>query len=697
MAKLMIHRNILKEYRKLPSKVQKRIPELIFEFQADPHSDAIGMHPVTETMLDPKVRGITKLPDGYRAIIIAPEQGDTYLLVHIDSHDRAYQWAKNKRFEVHGATGVFQVFDTDELEAAASDASQSGSPATDGALYPLQKLTAEELYAAGVPQPLISAVQNITDDAQLEALIEYLPPDCRDMLYGLASGMSLDEAFEEMLGRTKDEKINVPDSAGDFSKIEMAPNFDLVVADDEESLRQILSASIEEWRIFLHPYQRKIVHRKTNGPMSITGSAGTGKTVALIHRAVHLASQLKDPSHRVLVTTFTTNLSVTLQEHIERLNPKAAKRIDVTNLHALARTICSRAGWKGRIIESSELDSLWEQVLQQFSDLPLSNSEMRLEFDLVIDANGIDSEDDYLTTVRSGRPTSPRLTRADRRAAWAVFREFRRALKKQDLLTFEGAIHQARLAATSGKFNAYEHVLVDEAQDFSLEGLRLIHAISPAADEHPDPLCLAGDAHQRIYRAKIPMSRAGINIRGRSSRFKINYRTTEQIRLFAHTILHGESFDNLDGEVISTDGDHSVISGAAPRVVHCHDEQEQSNAVFEWIEQLLEAGFATHEICVTPPNSLLQTSLATKGIPTRPLVAREVDPGSKEPGIRFGTMARIKGLEYRAIAMLCSNPTDPMNHIEQADIRDRCQRYVAATRAREQLLICIAAQPSFDK
>jgi mRNA-degrading endonuclease RelE of RelBE toxin-antitoxin system len=170
MAKLMIHRNILKEYRKLPSKVQKRIPELIFEFQADPHSDAIGMHPLTETMLDPKVRGITKLPDGYRAIIIAPEQGDTYLLVHVDSHDRAYQWAKNKRFEVHGATGVFQVFNPDEIESAISQTSPGEDSKKDR--YPLQKLSVDDLFAAGVPKPLIPAVQNITDDAQLDALIE---------------------------------------------------------------------------------------------------------------------------------------------------------------------------------------------------------------------------------------------------------------------------------------------------------------------------------------------------------------------------------------------------------------------------------------------------------------------------------------------------------------------------------------------
>lgn len=328
MTKLMVHRNILRKFHKLPSKVQKRVSELIGEFQTDPHSPAIGMHPLPGTMLDPKVRGVRKLPDGYRAIVVAPEHGDTYLLVHIDAHDKAYDWAKNKRFEVHGATGVFQVFDTEEIESAARGTESAEADAA----YPLARLSEDELFAAGVPRPLIPAVRNISDDAALEALIDYLPSDCRDMLYGLAAGMTPEEAFEEMLGATPAAATDAPEGGGDFSKIADAPNFDLVLVEDEQSLRDILSASLEEWRIFLHPYQRKIVRRKTKGPMNITGSAGTGKTVALIHRAVYLASQLSNPAHRVLVTTFTTNLSVTLREQIERLDPAAARRIDVTNL-----------------------------------------------------------------------------------------------------------------------------------------------------------------------------------------------------------------------------------------------------------------------------------------------------------------------------------------------------------------------------
>ncbi|MFN0086786.1 MAG: UvrD-helicase domain-containing protein [Blastocatellia bacterium] len=685
MAKLMMHRNILKRFSKLPPKVQKRVSELIDEFQENPFSEAIGLHPLTETMLDPKVRGVKKLPDGYRAIVIAPEKGDTYLLVHVDTHDEAYAWARNKRFEVHEMTGVFQIFNAEEVQSVAGE---THPPAASGMEYALRRLSDEDLFAAGVPRPLIPAVKSIQSDEGLDALSGYLPPDCRDVLFGLASGMTLDEALNEMLGAGPAPKEIVPAGPGDFSKIQEAPNFDLVLVEGQEELKQILAGSLEEWRIFLHPYQRKLVHWKTNGPISITGAAGTGKTVALMHRAVQLARGLQDASARVLVTTFTTNLSITIKHLIQRLGPDVADRIEVTNLHALARTICSRAGWKGRIAEEDEIDQIWEAVWAAHTqELPMTREELRLEYEQVIEPNGIDEEEAYLTAVRSGRP---RITREQRRAAWPVFRAFLRELKKRNLLTFEAAIHEARLAVEHGNFRRYNHVLADEAQDFSLEALRLLCALCPA--DAPDPLCAAGDGHQRIYRYKVPMSRAGIDIRGRSRRLKINYRTSQQIRQYAERILAGLEIDDLDGGIVRTTGDHSAFRGPSdPAIRKCPNEKAEADAIVAWVKTLQEKhGLQTYEICVTPYKPTVRTALTSAGIATYELKPREEDPGKDEPGVRLGAMPRIKGLEFRALAMACADPNDPMNHLEQAGIRERCERYVAATRAREHLLVTVA-------
>jgi hypothetical protein len=45
------------------------------------------------------------------------------------------------------------------------------------------------------------------------------------------------------------------------------------------------------------------------------------------------------------------------------------------------------------------------------------------------------------------------------------------------------------------------------------------------------------------------------------------------------------------------------------------------------------------------------------------------------------------------IAMACADPSDPMNRLGKSEIRDRCERYVAATRAREHLLVAVANTP----
>ena len=703
MAKLMLHRNLLKNFGKLPAKVQKKISEWIDLFQTDPYDPGIGLHALQETMIDPKVRG-ADLPGGYRAIIVAPEKGDTFLLVHIDTHDRAYDWAKNKRFEVHGATGVFQLFDVLEIESAAfqepehADSPLPTSPRwgeETNSPYPLSRLSDEDLFKAGVPKPLIPAVKAIHSDHALDALSDYLPTDCRDVLYGVASGMSIEKAVEEMLGLTPEQAASdAPDGAGDFSHIDRAPHVDLVLVEGEEHLRDILKASLDAWRIFLHPYQRKLVERQTRGPMHISGSAGTGKTVALMHRAVHLANNLKDARDKVLLTTFTTNLSIMIKNQVQKLDPKAANKIEVTNLHALARTVCLRSGWRGRIAADEEYSDIWEDIWMDpgLGELPLPREELKKEYFLVIDSNGIDEEDAYLTTVRSGRP---RMDRKQRRAAWPIFRAFQRGLKKRNLLTFEGAVHQARLAIEQGHKEKYAHVLVDEIQDFSLEALRLIRALSPVDKDAPDPLCTAGDGHQRIYRTKIPLKRANINIQGRSWRLKINYRTSEQIRRFAMGIVNGMEIDDLDGGVAVTDGDHSAFKGPDPIIQHCDNEKNEAEAIVAWAKTLMaDQGLATHEICVTPYKPEIRSALTTAGIATYQLKPREDDPGSDMPGIRLGTIKRIKGLEFRAVALACADKDDPMNQLTKAEAASRCERYVAATRAREHLLVTLAGAES---
>ena len=671
----MLHRDVLTNFGRLPAKVQKRVSELIRKFEEDSTQSSIHLEKI-EQAIDGKVRS-ARLGDDWRAILIAPQQGETFLLMHVDHHDEAYRWCANKRFEAHGALGMLQVFDVQEVEEAAQRSGDGKTSQTDHSqAYPLDSLTNDELFQAGVPRPLIPAVRAIRTDEAFEEVAPYLPPEAVQVLFWVAAGRSLEEALEETLG-TLDAGDARPEGPGDFSKLDQVTSFNLVLVEGEEHLKEILAEDIEEWRVFLHPYQRKIVESETTGPVKISGAAGTGKTVALMHRAVHLANKLIEPKDKILVTTYTTNLSITIEQLIKKLSPAASKRIEVTNLHQLARTICLRSDWRGRIADDQDQDELWAVVLPGTQIGEFESGFVKDEYDCVIDAMGIESEEEYLTVVRTGRP---RLSRQQRRRLWLTFLEFNRLLRTKGLLTFEGTVHQARMIVENGGFPTYRHVLVDELQDFSLEGLRLIAALSRQTNSLCNPLFVVGDGHQRINRRiPIPLSRAGINVVGRSRRLKINYRTSEQIREWAHSLLQGMDIDDLDGGKADTTGDRSVFKGPEPIARKVDSSEEAGELIAAWAEELIgKESIGSHEICVTPVHDVLRTALAARGIGYLELQARRVDPGKAEPGVRLGSMRRIKGLEFKAVAMLAGS---------NADGEKRPERYVAATRARQWLLI----------
>ena len=162
--------------------------------------------------------------------------------------------------------------------------------------------------------------------------------------------------------------------------------------------------------------------------------------------------------------------------------------------------------------------------------------------------------------------------------------------------------------------------------------------------------------------------------------------------MFAQGILKGLEIDDLDGGIATTVGDHSVFKGPEPMVERCKDGKAEAKAIVAWVQLLMkDYGLATHEICVTPYKPEIRSALTAANIATYELKPREEDPGSNEPGVRMGTMKRIKGLEFRAVAMACADEDDPMNQLAEAEPKARCERYVAATRAREHLLVIVPA------
>ena len=353
----------------------------------------------------------------------------------------------------------------------------------------------EELISLGVPSALLSHVRDIKDENDLDRLEKILPREAFEAAFMLAAGYSADEARTELC-IVRQASIDTSDFAAAVDRDSTKRHF--VVITDAAEMEKLLAAPLEQWRVFLHPSQRRLVEMRASGPVRVLGSAGTGKTVVAMHRAAWLAKNICAPGQKVLFTTFTKNLATDIASNLKKLCSREEwERIEVVNLDAWSRRFLEKQGFNLKLTyENSSRDDLWKKAVELAAQpMPFPAEFIRGEWDNVIQAHGIETCDAYLTVSRVGR--SYRLSRPERKQLWPVFEEYRALLNERGLSEPADAFRTAsRLIASRAISFPYRAALVDESQDFGNEAFRLIRALVPPTE---NDLFLVGDAHQRIY------------------------------------------------------------------------------------------------------------------------------------------------------------------------------------------------------
>lgn len=331
----------------------------------------------------------------------------------------------------------------------------------------------------------------------------------------------------------------------------------------------------------------------------VRGGAGTGKTVVAMHRAKHLADAIKeDPAQagqRVLLTTFTTSLAHDIEANLRTLCPDhldvRPPRIEVINLDRWVSQFLKRKSFGREVAFFGEardrLDQIWQEVFDDH-ELPegLSEPFVKAEWSQIVQAKGLTDKRAYLKASRAGRGTP--LDRRKRATLWDLFEDYRARMISEGLAEPDDAYREATDILSSEAPNLpYAAVIVDEAQDMGEQAFRLIRAIvpeSPAGDQNS--IFIVGDAHQRIYGRRASMSSCGIEVRGRSRRLRLNYRTTQEIRAWAVSILEGVSVDDLDDGTDTLRGYVSLLHGAAPELVSCASEAQELEGLVAWVRAL---------------------------------------------------------------------------------------------------------------
>lgn len=709
--KIALGSDFLTAYSRIPRQKQRSVMNFVTRFRANPRSPGINYEVIRNTR-DKNLRSV-RIDQDYRGIVLSPEQGNVYVLLWVDKHDDAYDWAARHRCEINPRTGALQLYESetlpDDQQPDTATEPYYQAPVAEPDLQPeaplLFNLDADTLLSLGIPSEHLKAVQLLTSEEQLETLERKLPVEAFEALYLLAAGTSLEEVLQDY-GPQSNETIDTEDYASALERSHSQRQF--CVPEDEQELGRMLNAPLDKWRVFLHPTQRNLVERNWNGPVRVLGGAGTGKTVVAMHRARWLVSRLDWPKNaNLLFTTFTSNLALDIREQLKAIcTPEQLQRIEVINLDAWVNQFVRRNGFQSRIVYPGNpiYQQCWKLALGLCpSGLDVHPMFYAEEWQRVILPQQVRTRQDYFKATRIGRGVA--LNRRQRADIWPVFEEMRAQLARRDAITAEDAIHQAIDILKQGQDSRqYHSIVVDEGQDFTAQAYSLLRQLAP---EQSNDIFIVGDAHQRIYQRTTSLRASGINIMGRGRKLKINYRTTELIRRYATALLENQPIDDLDEGSDSSHDYRSLVQGEAPVIKKFGSAQEESDWLAQEIRDLIkQEKISASDICVVARTNRLceqyEQALQSNGLETWRL-SRERD-NRQHPGVRLATMHRIKGLEFRAVFIVAVNDqVVPLQHsgktddpVEQrlGELTERALFHVAATRAMRHLYVSSSGTPS---
>ncbi len=672
---------------KLQHKEQKAVKTSAFDMQMNPANPGLQLHRITAAKDD----NFWSARVNRDIRIIVHKTAKSFLLAYVDHHDDAYKWAERRRIEQHPKTGAIQIVEVRELvedlvqfrpqqiELELPEGVSISRPSQEQSQNePFNSLDEEQLLSIGVPQDWISDVLAASDDSFLD-LAEHLPDEASEALLEFVSTGSLSVPEPVVVS----DPFEHPDAQRRFRVVE-----------NVEEMEVALNAPWEKWIVFLHPSQRKTVEQEFKGPARVIGSAGTGKTVVALHRAVRLAG--KNDDTRILLTTFSDPLASALERKLKIMTNDSdliVPRITVGSFFGIAREMYQLATGRNPMVSPEDVVKSLLKKSASAVKIKASDRFLMSEWRHVVDAWQITSSEEYASVPRIGRKS--RLGKKQRDQLWPVFEVVQKQISSRGMMTEAGIFQSVTEHYENETRKPFDHIIVDEAQDLGVPELRFLASLAP---QENDALFFAGDLGQRIFQQPFSWKNLGINVQGRSRNLKVNYRTSHQIRKTADQLMPA-SVSDADGEKGERKGTVSVFNGPDPLIILADTKDNEIKTVADFINNAIAEGIAPAEIGIfTRTRATIDRSLdAVKkaGAKAFELTLHKEGP---EGCVRIGTMHLAKGLEFKAVAVMGLDEDQlPLREriqsaadvIELDDIQssERSLFYVACTRARDRLLV----------
>lgn len=476
------------------------------------------------------------------------------------------------------------------------------------------------------------------------------------------------------------------------------------------------------WQAPIDDEQLKLAEIDAEGPVSVTGNAGTGKSTVAIHRVRWLLQNGFPNKGRVLLVSFSSTLVHELRRLLlglyihDKISWDEYCRVDVKTLDRIAIDVCNGLG-KNIVYELDEYRLLIDWMNQAYREYNViipdapSNQFMLSYFeDAVLDYR-LDSKydyEDYINKDQNGAGQS-----SQRRRVWPVFELMLNYEKKsQDVLRSYGF----RLAENEYERNPSQYcsIVVDEAQDLGVPELRMLAKMTDNSMAYPkrNSLFFIGDGFQRIFGREAVLRECGINVGrrggGRYRHMKKNYRSTRQIREFAFPFIKNVLARNLDGEALSARDGLSVSEGETPMIEFFDGYPQMNQQIAKVIKgwQSHDAGgtnqLENYAVLMrdTAAHGIAQKALygQVKGLKGAGLNAEPVDwniPPRDDNAVKVMSMHRAKGLQFDGVVVVIDHwpyQVDQPLDFTESELRRKfdselCLMYTAMMRSQRHLFI----------
>jgi superfamily I DNA/RNA helicase len=481
----------------------------------------------------------------------------------------------------------------------------------------------------------------------------------------------------------------------------------ITFADPDELALLLEKGSLQQWQLFLHPEQRRLVDRTFSGPARLRGISGSGKTVVALHRARRLAREATPFGQKVLFTTFDKGLAAAAGRLLDELAGAERSSIEVTHLHRWCLDYLDFCGMPrpryspndSREMRGASLAALPPRAQTALQSLPRESVWQEVEF--MMGRFLHEEVEAYLTTDRAGRGTA--LGSDQRRAILDLYLLYVRKLFERGFVEpaeFVRMAYRQRLNGDPTR-DTYRAVIVDEVQDISEIGIKLLHSL---AGDIADGLLLVGDATQRIFTRGYSLRGLGVDIAGRGVVLRKNYRNTRQILEAAFPLVAAEWQHDLATAGLATADlapEFSIREGSRPIVVRCRDEAAEGRFLAAEIASLLRyKHYVPRDICILGRDKrsrdLALAALKSANIPAYPFQSLPTGEISAEAdAIRVSSLHGAKGHEFAAVFVVgAAAGTIPQSSArEQGEIASEAAvLYVGMTRARDLLYVSYAQQ-----